>query len=288
MKNFKGKAIYNPSGKAGEYSYWACNFYVGCSNGCTYCYCKKGLLAKAMGHDKPQLKKCFKNGTYALSKFKEEVDLNMKELERHGLFFSFTTDPMLPETILLTKSAAEFAVLSDVAVKILTKKVDWVDTWIDKYFVKVGNPRIFETKHLWAFGFTLTGHDDLEPNASTNTERIQAMRTLHDAGFKTFASLEPIIDFDSSWKMIIESFPYCDLFKIGLESGKKYNKYELIKFIESINLLFSDLLQTKVYFKDSLLKAAGINRADLPENCVSRDYNIFNQQIRKHELPKTI
>ena len=24
-KNFKGKAIYNPSGKAGEYSYWACN-----------------------------------------------------------------------------------------------------------------------------------------------------------------------------------------------------------------------------------------------------------------------
>lgn len=59
MKNFKGKAIYNPSGKAGEYSYWACNFYVGCSNGCTYCYCKKGILAGAMGQDKPQLKKCF-------------------------------------------------------------------------------------------------------------------------------------------------------------------------------------------------------------------------------------
>jgi hypothetical protein len=26
MKTFNGKAIYNPSGKAGEYSYWACNF----------------------------------------------------------------------------------------------------------------------------------------------------------------------------------------------------------------------------------------------------------------------
>ncbi|KAA6320448.1 hypothetical protein EZS27_029784 [termite gut metagenome] len=37
-KPFNGKAIYNPSGKAGEYSYWACNFYNGCSNGCTYCY----------------------------------------------------------------------------------------------------------------------------------------------------------------------------------------------------------------------------------------------------------
>jgi len=48
-KQFKGKAIYNPSGKAGEYSYWACNFYKGCSNGCTYCYLKKGVLALAFG-----------------------------------------------------------------------------------------------------------------------------------------------------------------------------------------------------------------------------------------------
>ena len=36
MEKFNGKAIYNPSGKAGEYSTWACNFYVGCSNMCEY------------------------------------------------------------------------------------------------------------------------------------------------------------------------------------------------------------------------------------------------------------
>jgi hypothetical protein len=28
MKRFNGKAIYNPQGKAGEYSNWGCNFYV--------------------------------------------------------------------------------------------------------------------------------------------------------------------------------------------------------------------------------------------------------------------
>lgn len=71
MKEFKGKSIYNPSGKAGEYSRWACNFYVGCSNGCEYCYCKKGLLAKAMGRDKPQLKD-FK-GKDPLDEFDKEV-----------------------------------------------------------------------------------------------------------------------------------------------------------------------------------------------------------------------
>lgn len=30
----KGKAIYKPAGKAGEYAKYACNFYVGCSNDC--------------------------------------------------------------------------------------------------------------------------------------------------------------------------------------------------------------------------------------------------------------
>ena len=56
-KNFRGKTIYQPTGKAAEYAKWACGFYVGCSNGCEYCYCKKGILAGTMGMNKPQLKK---------------------------------------------------------------------------------------------------------------------------------------------------------------------------------------------------------------------------------------
>ena len=53
------KAIYKPKGAAAEYAEWACNFYVGCSNLCNYCYCKKGRGAKILGGDKPTLKKCF-------------------------------------------------------------------------------------------------------------------------------------------------------------------------------------------------------------------------------------
>ncbi|MCL2434964.1 MAG: hypothetical protein FWD09_02345 [Lentimicrobiaceae bacterium] len=68
MKKFKGKAIYNPSGKAGEYSYWACNFYTGCSNGCQYCYCKRGVMAHTWS-DTPKLKACFKNKAHALEVF---------------------------------------------------------------------------------------------------------------------------------------------------------------------------------------------------------------------------
>jgi len=202
MKNFKGKAIYNPSGKAGEYSYWACNFYVGCSNGCEYCYCKKGILAGAMGQDKPQLKKCFEHETDAFNRFVLELERNLlwegknSSLYSHGIFFSFTTDPLLPETEVLTFWAAGYAVNKGVPVKFLTKCTDWVDP-----FIEVSKQDGFDKK-MYAIGFTLTGHDELEPNASTNQERIEAMKRLHDEGFKTFASIEPIIHLSSSAKMI--------------------------------------------------------------------------------------
>ena len=126
-------------------------------------------------------------------------------------------------------------------------------------------------RHI-AFGLTLTGHDELEPNASTNAERIEAMRKLHEAGFKTWASIDPIIDFESSSDMIGATMDFCDLYKFGLESGKKYDRKELFSFIENILLQ----VKSKIYFKDSLLKQAGISRSELPDNCVDRDFNLIN------------
>lgn len=303
-KTFKGKAIYQPKNKAAEYSAWACNFYVGCSNGCTYCYCKKGILAGAMGQDKPQLKKCFKDEKHALEVFEKELLANVDELRKHGLFFSFTTDPMLPETQTLTMNAAGIAVKYGVQVKILTKCASWVKNFI--WWINNSNSDNEERdwRKNYAFGFTLTGHDELEKGASTNQERIEAMLKLHVAGFKTWASIEPIVDFESSLEMIEQTCRFCDLYKIGLESGKKYSKYEITKFIDNVNIMFNDyyknyceytcpfhkgpdnpfcrgcnfyLKSQIVYFKDSLLKAAGIARESLPSNCVPRDYNIFNQ-----------
>ncbi|MCL2596242.1 MAG: hypothetical protein FWD66_00975 [Paludibacter sp.] len=272
MKNFNGKAIYNPQGKAGEYAQWACNFYVGCSNGCEYCYCKKGILASVMGGNVPTLKKCFMDENHALYVFKNELKANLSELQKHGLFFTFTTDPFLPETAPLTISAINFCISNYVPVKILTKRADWDSLW-NKYCMCVKRDVI----RFVAFGFTLIGHDELEPNANTNAERIEAMRKLHAAGFKTWASIEPIIDFESSKEMITQTSEFCDLYKIGLESGKKYEKNQIIYFIAFVTKFLHEYgIKNKICFKDSLLKAAGINREDLPANCVGRDYNMFN------------
>lgn len=272
MKTFNGKAIYNPSGKAKEYSYWACNFYKGCSNGCTYCYLKKGVLAHAMGGDKPELKACFKDEEHALQVFEKELLQNIDELRKHGLFFTFTSDPMLHETVYLTMMALGISIKYDIPVKILTKKADFFDYAIfqaaDLFNVDA------DLRKQIAFGFTLTGHDELEPGASTNTERIAAMKVLHEAGFKTFASIEPIIYLYDSYDMIRQTLGFCDLYKIGLLSGGKYDVETLKLFVETIPAKAA-VYNAKIYFKDSLLKYAKINRDDLTGNCVSQKYNMF-------------
>ena len=269
------KAIYKPSGKASEYSEWACNFYVGCSNGCTYCYLKKGRSKAIMGGDVPTLKKCFKNEGHALQVFEKELKTNLPELQKHGLFFSFTTDPMLPETIQLTFDAVQKCVFYDIPVKILTKVADFGEWWFGKLTsessIREQLLHIAYTKNV-AFGFTLTGHDELELAASPNTERIEAMKILHESGYKTFASIEPVIDFYSSYKMMTSTRFCCDLYKIGLLAGKKYDKEAIDHFL---NRVFEKFSENKIYFKDSLLKQAGIERESLQANCVTRDYNIF-------------
>ncbi|HBG71450.1 MAG: hypothetical protein A2W93_14455 [Bacteroidetes bacterium GWF2_43_63] len=265
---YKGKAIYNPSGKAGEYSLWACNFYTGCSNNCQYCYCKRGVMAHTWS-DKAKLKACFRDEKHALEVFEKELEKNIDSLREHGLFFTFTSDPMLPETIVLTYSAVSVCLENNVPVKILTKRADWFTTWY-------AYSNMFVNKqHLVAYGFTLTGYDELEPGASTNQQRVDFMQKLHNKGFKTWASIEPIIFPDASFEMIAETYKFCDHYKIGLQSGSRYNKKDLQSFVQGVVLLTDAAL----YFKDSLLDQAGIKRESLPSNCVGRDYNIFKEAL---------
>lgn len=276
MKTFNGKAIYQPAGKAKEYAQWACNFYVGCSNGCTYCYLKKGIGKSVLGGDKPTLKKCFKDEENALEVFEKELLQNIDELHKYGLFFSFTTDPMLPETIMLIRNAVWLCLKNHVPVKILTKNASVAIKYSIVYNAfnnMLMNFQGYDRKI--AFGFTLTGHDELEPGASTNAERIEAMKKLHDAGFRTFASIEPVIDFESSYRMIYATKDICDLYKIGLASGQKVDRgyYERLRTfnLQVVNLFAGT--NVKVYWKESVRRHfdvfpdAGCN--------VEWDYNLF-------------
>jgi len=275
------KAIKMPEGAAAEYARYACNFFKGCSNSCSYCYNKRWGWGNV-----PKIKSSFRDENHALDVFEKELEANLPELQKHGMFFSFSTDPMLRPIINFTTEAVMICVKNNVPVKILTKRAEWIEqhgTW-SSIISEGENPwyrevKVDKVKKFVAFGFSLTGMDDLESGASTNAERIQAMRRLHEAGFKTFASIEPIIDFETSRIMIRKCIERnndcCDLFKIGLMSGKKYEQKEVRLFVDLV-LINAEISKAKIYFKDSLLKQAGINRADLPANCIDRDFNIWS------------
>jgi hypothetical protein len=103
------------------------------------------------------------------------------------------------------------------------------------------------------------------------------MQELHEAGLKTWASIEPVIDFSCSVDMVVRTMEFCHLYKIGLLRGATYDKKMLKTFVKFVySMKRKDGKRLKIYFKDDLLRKAEISREDLPENCVSKDYNMFN------------
>lgn len=57
MGAINGRVIYSPKGKAGEYAENAANFFVGCSNGCAYCYLQQRSWRKGIGRQSPGVEK---------------------------------------------------------------------------------------------------------------------------------------------------------------------------------------------------------------------------------------
>lgn len=278
MKSFNGKAIYNPSGKAGEYAKFACNFYTGCSNGCEYCYLKKGIGKKWLGGNTPTLKKCFRNEEHAIKVYFDELfdkntGLPKADIKEHGIFFTFTSDPCLPQTAPLNFAVINQTLSLGVPVKMLTKCTSWIDT--EQGANLLANPM---AKYRLAVGFTLTGRDHLEPYAAPHAERVQAIRRIHDMGILTFASIEPIIDSEYSMLCILDTLGFCDLYKIGLMSGKRdYDKTELRYFIDNANGFIGEA-GAKVYWKDSIRKFVGEDYFCFTPAIVDDDYNIFQNR----------
>ena len=251
MKPINGKALYSPKGAAQEYGRVGCNFYTGCPHGCTYCYLKRGITGKALGGTEVKLKKCFKDEADAINVFCKEATRNLDYLRETGVFFSFTTDPLIPETRDLTISALGFCVDMGIRAMVLTKDADFINDARFQIAMKAA-----AAKEFIHFGFTLTGRDDMEPNASSNEERIDAMRILHYAGFHTWASIEPVIDWTSTERIVVASIPYCDHYKIGLRSGVKKDYYDHKEVVERIASLCTLLRKNNrsFYLKESVRK----------------------------------
>lgn len=250
LKPFSGRAIYTTKGAAREYGRIGCNFYTGCPHGCTYCYLKRGAPSKQLGGTEVRLKKCFKNSLHAWNVVTYEMDSHLAACRDYGIFLSFTTDPMLTETRRLTAAAIGTAVPRLIPVWVLTKDATFIDDTAFMTYMK----NIYQDKRSNIhFGFTLTGRDDMEPHASSNSDRIIAMRRMHLEGFSTFASIEPVIGWPSAERMVREAMPWCDHFKLGLRSGVKKDYYDIGESGEAIMRIVKivESFGKTIYLKES-------------------------------------
>lgn len=181
------KSIYQPNGKANEYSPWACNRYNDCPHNCVYCYNNHSLMSANVGGTTVRFKIQLLDKTTAYKIFQSELLKYKEQIKADGaLHFNFVSDLCLPETIVLNVMCIDdYAISQGIPCLILTKRADWLKHPSVEEFLSC--------KNMNNVGFSLTGCDDMEPGASTNEQRIWAMQVLHDAGVLTWASIEPII-----------------------------------------------------------------------------------------------
>lgn len=276
------KILSRPKGNAEEYGRWSVNPYLGCPHGCLYCYLKKGVWAKALGGNEVKLKSGLVSDDHAYYLAMAEIIEHREEIVRDGgLFMSFVTDPCADETRDLFYRIASSSMQRDIPVTILTKSRNR----INKYYEQMRSLRQF--KNNIAFGWTLTGHNELEPYAPTNEARLLDMRIVNKQGFKVWASIEPVIDFDSSLYMIKQALKAgCRHFKIGLLTNNtkvcraKYDVQECLAFIHDV--MWATESMATVYWKQSVREALGkedFARATVGySHSVGKDYNMFREE----------
>jgi DNA repair photolyase len=240
--------MYEPSGKAREYSPLALNHWTGCDHGCQYCYVPAMMLRyrPEYRHDQP-------NPRDILADLEREL-AKPGGPPRKQVLLSFTGDPycQAEEKAGHTRKVLELLLRYGCAVAVLTKggKRCLRDLDLFGWFglrVKVGATLTFDSprdSQRW------------EPGAAPPEDRLDTLKVLHDKGIKTWASFEPVIQPEQTLRLIERTLPYLDQYKIG-----KWNHDARAKAIDWATFALKAV---------TLLRKAGKHfyvKADLQEHC---------------------
>ena len=241
------KVIYQPKGRALEYSPLAVNLYTGCNHGCKYCY-----APAIMRLSKEDFKKVHKRSNI-IRNF--EADAKLLAGSDKPILFCFMTDPYnaLESTECVTRSCLEIALKYNLRIRILTKALDLPMRDMD-LFTKF--------KDRISIGVTMTFFDikdslKWEPGASSPPERIALLKNMKTLKVPTWASFEPVINPRQSLMLMDEILDCCDHFKIG-----KLNNFQgLDKKIDWSDFLSKTVNKLRManksfYIKDDLRLAA--------------------------------
>jgi len=234
-------AIYEPKGRAREYSELACNLYRGCGHQCVYCYAPKATFQDRASFANPEPRKG------VIEQLQKDAS---KFAQTHGtgpVLLCFSTDPYQPINDIhqLTRRAILILHSHCFNVTILTKGGSRAQADFDLY--RPGDE----------FATTLTFVDSAkslawEPNAAYPGDRMETLKKAHDMGIRTWVSLEPVIEPAETLEIIRQTHQFIDLYKVGtLNNHPQANKIDWTKFAKDATTLLEEL-DCRFYIKKDL------------------------------------
>jgi DNA repair photolyase len=203
VKETQCKSILTKSGiEAVDY---AINPYVGCEHGCVYCYAT--FMKRFTGHKEEW-------GTFVDVKI-NAAEVLARQLERAkpgNITFGTVTDAYQPleKKCGITRACLEALVGYDLPISILTKSALVLR---DLDLIK----RLKDVE----VAFTITTLDDevrkrFEPRSSPIPARLEALRTLAEAGIRTWAFCGPLLPFLSDSEAGIDAL-FGELKRVGVD-----------------------------------------------------------------------
>ena len=202
MNDLKVKEIvtqnYITPSKLPGYDY-VINPYVGCAHACIYCYAE--FMKRFSNHDEPW-------GTFTDVKVRSTC-AKMTDLRHKQIFLSSVTDCYNPleAKYRLTRRLLEHLQYSGAHITLLTKS-DLVLKDLD-LLTQIPDIRV---------GFSIQSLDEefckkTEPNAPSVSQRINALKTLHENNIKTWVHISPIFPQLSDWQAVVQATrAYADSF----------------------------------------------------------------------------
>jgi len=247
--------IYEPKGRAREYSPLALNYFKGCDNGCRYCYVPPMMK---------RFRKDYDHSSVSVSDI-NKIESTARKFEGCGnqILLSFTGDPYCNFETDETERVLEILNRYNHKVAILTKNpgkakkdIELFKRFGDRF--KIGSTLTFDNE---------ADSKEWEPRAETPEQRIEALRYFAENGIKTWASFEPVIDPEQSLNVLEKISGFIDHVKIG-----KLNNYKG--------------LDKRINWTDFLEKAVEVCRKNNVKFYIKEDLAKFNKstEIFKHEL----
>ena len=239
----KTSVIYEPRGKAREYSRLAVNLYNGCSHACEYCYTPGYIHVSREEFHRPKPRKD------VLEKINRDAAILRRQHETGPVLLCFTCDPYQPidEECQLTRQAIQELHAFGLNVMILTKGGLRARRDFD----------LLTGKDL--FGVTITNLDNVlskkwEPEAALPEERIISLRNAHEKGIKTWISLEPVLYPVVALEIIRLTHTFVDKFKVGVLNYHPHLKnIDWHRFAQEVKNLLTEL-DCEFYLKEDLRK----------------------------------